>query len=185
MYKILLEGLWKNNAGLVQLLGLCPLLAVSTTFLTAFTLGLATLFVLICSNGLVASVTRFTPSHLRIPIFVLIIASFVTLTQIFLSAYFFGLYESLGIFLALITTNCVILGRAEAFASRNSVPHALLDGLANGLGFLAVLCLIGGLREFIGQYFLLALLPPGAFIILGVMIAVYKSQVFHKATRRG
>ncbi len=169
-----LQGLWKNNPGLVQLLGLCPLLAVSTSFVTAFTLGLATLFVLVCSNGLIASVARFIPSHLRIPMFILIIASFVTLTQIFLSAYFFGLYESLGIFLALITTNCLILGRAEAFASRHSIPHALLDGLANGLGFLAVLSLVGGLREWIGQYFILALLPPGAFILLGCIIAVYK-----------
>lgn len=164
---------------LLPLLGLCPLLAVSTSFITALTLGLATLFVLVSSNILVASVARFIPSHLRIPIFVLIIASFVTLTQIFLSAYFFGLYESLGIFLALITTNCLILGRAEAFASRHSILLALQDGLTHGLGFLIILCLLGGLREWIGQGFILALMPPGAFMLLGVLIALY--QFCHKA----
>lgn len=169
-----LNGLWKNNPGTVQLLGLCPLLAISTSLINAFTLGLATLFVLMSSNGLVASVARFIPSHLRLPIFVLIIAGFVTLTQLFLSAFYFNLYESLGIFLALITTNCLIMGRAEAFASKNTVFLALFDGLTQGLGFLIVLCLIGGLREWIGQFFLLTLLPPGAFILLGFIVALQK-----------
>jgi len=169
---ISLNGLWKNNPGTVQLLGLCPLLAVSSTFINAFTLGIATLFVLVCSNGLVSCFARYIPHYLRLPFFVLLIASFVTFTQIFLSVYYFNLYESLGIYLALITTNCVIMGRAESFASKNSLGPALLDGLMNGLGFLIVLCLIGALREWIGQGFLLALLPPGAFMILGFIIAI-------------
>lgn len=172
--KIWQDGLWRNNPGTVQLLGLCPLLAVSNTFANALALGLATLFVLVCSNGLVSSIARFIPHHLRMPMFVLIIASFVTLTQLFLSAYYFELYESLGIFLALITTNCIIMGRAESFASKNTVPLAMLDGLTHGLGFLGVLCLIGALREIIGQAFLLALLPPGAFMMLGALIALSK-----------
>lgn len=171
MLKVLIDGLWRNNPGTVQLLGLCPLLAVSTTLANAFTLGLATLFVLIGSNTLVSLLGRLIPSHLRLPFYVLIIAGFVTLTQLFLSIYYFDLYESLGIFLALITTNCVIMGRAEAFASRNTLPLAMLDGFANGLGFMIVLCFIGGLRELIGSSFLLAILPPGAFMLLGLMIA--------------
>jgi electron transport complex protein RnfE len=161
----------KSKFAPIQLLGLCPLLAVSTNLLNAFTLGLATLFVLICSNGLIASLARFIPSHLRLPMFVLIIASFVTLTQLFLSAYYFDLYESLGIFLALITTNCLIMGRAESFASKNSIAPALLDGLTTGLSFMFLLCLIGGLREVIGKQFLLAIFPTGAFIILGFILA--------------
>lgn len=168
-----LEGLWKNNPGTVQLLGLCPLLAVSTTLVNAFTLGIATLFVLVSSNALVSILGRIIPAHLRLPFFVLIIASFVTLTEIFLSAFYFELYESLGIFLALITTNCLIMGRAESFASKNDVLHSVFDGLVNGTGFLLVLCLMGGLREGIGQGFILALLPPGAFILLGFIVACY------------
>jgi electron transport complex protein RnfE len=161
----------KNKLGSIPLLGLCPLLAVSTTFVNAFTLGFATLFVLICSNGLISSLARLIPSHLRLPMFVLIIAGFVTLTQLFLSAYFFNLYESLGIFLALITTNCLIMGRAESFASKNVVIPAMIDGLKNGLGFMVILCLLGGIRELLGQHFLLAQLAPGAFILLGCILA--------------
>lgn len=175
-----IDGLWKNNPGLVQLLGLCPLLAVSNTLANALGLGLATLFVLVCSNSLIAIVGRFVPNHLRLPIFVLIIASLVTLVQMLFAAYYFTLYESLGIFLALITTNCVILGRAEAYASKNPLRFAIADGLLQGTGFLLVLVALGGLRELIGQGFLFALLPPGAFILLGFLIALHnycKEQV--------
>jgi electron transport complex protein RnfE len=142
----------------------------------AFTLGLATLFVLVCSNVMVSCLARFVPSYLRLPFFVLLIASFVTLTQIYLSLYFYNLYESLGIYLALITTNCVILGRAEGFASKHSVLYSFMDALTNGLGFLLILCAVGGLRELVGQSFLLALLPPGAFMTLGLIIAFTQSN---------
>jgi electron transport complex protein RnfE len=142
----------------------------------AFTLGLATLFVLICSNGLISSLARLIPSHFRLPMFVLIIAGFVTLTQLFLSAYFFNLYESLGIFLALITTNCLIIGRAESFASKNSVIPSMIDGLKTGSGFMIILCLLGVTRELLGQHLLLAQLAPGAFILLGCMLALIRQE---------
>ncbi|MFT5755882.1 MAG: electron transport complex protein RnfE [Alteromonadaceae bacterium] len=193
------QGLWKNNPGLVQLLGLCPLLAVTSTVTNALGLGIATLFVLICSNTTVSLVRQWVPKDVRIPIFVLIIASFVTCVQLLMNAYTFGLYQSLGIFLPLIVTNCAIIGRAEAYASRNPVKQASFDGLMMGLGFLAVLFVLGGVREILGQgtlfdgahlllgdwasilrievyhldtQFLLAILPPGAFIAMGFFIAL-------------
>ncbi len=192
------QGLWKNNPGLVQLLGLCPLLAVTSTVVNALGLGLATLFVLICSNATVSAVQHWVPKEIRIPIFVLIIAAFVTCIQLLMNAFTFALYESLGIFLPLIVTNCAIIGRAEAYASKNSVKHASFDGLMMGLGFLLVLLALGAIREVLGQgtlldgaelllgdwasqlrievfhldnQFLLAILPPGAFIAMGFLIA--------------
>lgn len=167
----ILGGLWKNNPALVQLLGLCPLLAVSTSFLTALTLGLATLFVLVASNTVIACVGRFILPHLRIPIFVLIIAGFVTVVQLLLAAYQYDVYQSLGIFLALITTNCVIMGRAESFASKNPILMGAIDGFTQGAGFTLVLVVLGTVREYMGQTFILALLPPGAFILMGLFIA--------------
>ncbi|MCG9756861.1 electron transport complex subunit E [Shewanella insulae] len=193
------QGLWKNNPGLVQLLGLCPLLAVTATLTNAIGLGLATLVVLVGSNVLVSLVREFVPKEIRIPVFVMIIAALVTCVQLLINAYAYGLYLSLGIFLPLIVTNCVIIGRAEAFASRNSVVKAAFDGLMMGLGFTLVLMLLGACREVLGQgtlfdgadlllgdwakgltvhlwqvdtNFLLAMLPPGAFIAMGFLIAV-------------
>jgi electron transport complex protein RnfE len=193
------QGLWKNNPGIVQLLGLCPLLAVTSTLTNAIGLGLATLFVLICSNGTVSAIRHWVPKEIRIPIFVLIIASFVTCVQLLMNAYTFGLYQSLGIFLPLIVTNCAIIGRAEAYASKNPIKQATFDGLMMGLGFLLILMLLGALREILGQgtlfdganlllgewasilrievfhldsQFLLAILPPGAFIVMGLFIAL-------------
>ncbi|NQZ83269.1 MAG: electron transport complex subunit E [Colwellia sp.] len=193
------QGLWKNNPGLVQLLGLCPLLAVTSTVTNALGLGIATLFVLICSNATVSLVRQWVPKEVRIPIFVLIIASFVTCVQLLMNAYTFSLYQNLGIFLPLIVTNCAIIGRAEAYASRNPVKQASFDGLMMGLGFLAVLFVLGAVREVLGQgtlfdganlllgdwasilrievyqldtQFLLAILPPGAFIAMGFFIAL-------------
>lgn len=169
---LLIDGIWKNNPGFVQLLGLCPLLAVSTSVATSLTLGLATIFVLICSNTLIACVSPFILPHLRMPGFVLLIASFVTIVQQFLSAYHYDLYQSLGIFLALITTNCVIMGRAESFAYKNPPLLSALDGLYQGIGFTIALLLLGATRELLGHGgFLLALLPPGAFILMGLFIA--------------
>lgn len=192
------QGLWTNNPALVQILGLCPVLAVTSTVTNAMGLGLATLLVLIGSNVSVSLVRRWVPNEIRIPIYVMIIASLVTCVQLLMNAYTFGLYQSLGIFIPLIVTNCVIIGRAEAFASKNPAPLAAMDGLMMGLGFTAVLLVLGGMRELLGKGtlfdgaelllgdwatslridvlhlengFLLAILPPGAFIGLGLMVA--------------
>ena len=199
-YKTLaIQGLWKNNPGLVQLLGLCPLLAVTATVTNALGLGLATLLVLVCSNATVSAVRHWVPKEVRIPIFVLIIASFVTCVQLLMNAYTYGIYQSLGIFLPLIVTNCAIIGRAEAYASKNPIAQSSFDGLMMGLGFALVLLVLGAIREVLGQgtlfdganlllgewasvlrvevvqldsQFLLAILPPGAFIAMGFIIAL-------------
>ncbi|WP_304635500.1 electron transport complex subunit E [Pseudoalteromonas sp.] len=192
------EGMWANNPALVQLLGLCPLLAVTSTITNALGLGLATLLVLVGSNITVSIVRNWVPKDIRIPVFVMIIAGFVTIVQLLMNAYTFGLYQSLGIFIPLIVTNCAIIGRAEAFASKNTVPLSAFDGLMMGLGFMLVLVVLGAIRELIGQgtlfdgadlllgpwaevlrievfsfdnQFLLAILPPGAFLGLGLLIA--------------
>jgi electron transport complex protein RnfE len=197
--ELAIQGLWKNNPGIVQLLGLCPLLAVTGTIANALGLGLATLLVLICSNITVSAVRHWVPKEIRIPIFVLIIAAFVTCVQLLMNAYTFGIYQSLGIFLPLIVTNCAIIGRAEAYASKNPVKQAAFDGLMMGLGFALVLVILGAVREVLGQgtlfdganlllgdwatslrievmqldnQFLLAILPPGAFIAMGFLIAI-------------
>jgi electron transport complex protein RnfE len=196
---IINQGLWKNNPALVQLLGLCPLLAVSATVTNALGLGLATLFVLLGSNVTVAIVREWVPKEIRIPVFVMIIAAFVTMIELLMNAFSHELYLSLGIFIPLIVTNCAIIGRAEAFASKNSVPLAAFDGLMMGLGFLMVLVLLGAMRELLGQgtlfdgahlllgewakvlrievmttdtQFLLAILSPGAFLGMGLLIAL-------------
>ncbi|MEE1982551.1 electron transport complex subunit E [Shewanella xiamenensis] len=193
------QGLWKNNPGLVQLLGLCPLLAVTATLTNALGLGVATMLVLIGSNILVSLVRDYVPKEIRIPVFVMIIAALVTAVQLLVNAYAYGLYLSLGIFLPLIVTNCIIIGRAEAFASRNNAFSAAFDGLMMGLGFTLVLAVLGATREILGQGtlfdgadqllgpwakaltmqvwqvdtpFLLAMLPPGAFIVMGLLIAL-------------
>ncbi|MBW8184808.1 electron transport complex subunit E [Shewanella nanhaiensis] len=208
--QIALQGLWKNNPGLVQLLGLCPLLAVTATLTNALGLGLATMLVLIGSNILVSLVKSLVPKEIRIPIFVMIIAALVTCVQLLVNAYAYGLYLSLGIFLPLIVTNCVIIGRAEAFASRNSVVKSAFDGFMMGLGFLLVLSVLGASREILSQgtlfagadlllgdwaanltihfwqldtSFLLAMLPPGAFIGMGFLIA-FKNIIDKKLADR-
>lgn len=193
------QGLWKNNPALVQMLGLCPLLAVTNTFINGLGLGIATLAVLVGSNISVSIVRNWIPNEIRIPVFVMIIASLVTMVQLLMNAYTYELYQTLGIFIPLIVTNCAIIGRAEAFASKNSVPLAAADGFMMGLGFLAVLLMLGGIREILGngtlfsgadlllgpiatdwtlhlfefeQHFLVAILPPGAFIVMGLLIAL-------------
>jgi Na+-translocating ferredoxin:NAD+ oxidoreductase subunit E len=196
---IIREGLWTNNPGIVQLLGLCPLLAISGTVVNALGLGIATIATLVISNSLVSLLREHVRPEIRIPVYVLIIASAVTAIELVMNAWFHGLFLVLGIFIPLIVTNCAIIGRAEAFASRNSVPRAALDGLAMGAGFTGVLVTLGAMREVIGQGslldnahllfgewgrglrieifpqehgFLLALLPPGAFLAMGLLIAV-------------
>lgn len=196
--ELIVQGLWKNNSALVQLLGLCPLLAVTSTATNALGLGLATTLVLTITNGSISALRRWVPSEVRIPIYVMIIAAAVSIVQMLINAYAFGLYQSLGIFIPLIVTNCIVVGRAEAIAARKPVGLALVDGLAIGLGATGAMFVLGSLRELIGNGtlfdgadmllgswakvlrievvhfdtpFLLAMLPPGAFIGLGLMLA--------------
>ena len=193
------EGLWNNNTAFVQLLGLCPLLAITNTMVNSLGLGLATTLTLICSNVTVSAIRHWVRPEIRIPVFVLIIASIVTVIELSMNAWFHELYMILGIFIPLIVTNCAIIARAEAFASKNSIPHAFADGLFMGLGFTFVLLLLGAMREAIGfgtlfqqielmfgdgakwltitlfdhyRGYLLAILPPGAFLGLGFLIAI-------------
>ncbi len=206
-----IQGLWKNNPGLVQLLGLCPLLAVTNTVTNALGLGLATLLVLLGSNMVVSMVRQHVPNEIRIPIFVMIIATFVTVVQLLMNAFTFGLYQSLGIFIPLIVTNCAIIGRAEAFASKNALLPSAIDALMMGVGFLLVLLTLGAMREVLGQgtlfagadlllgawassleitlfqsdsHFLLAILPPGAFIGMGLLIALKNSIDHYQASKK-
>lgn len=196
---IVRDGLWSNNVGLVQLLGLCPLLAVTGTLINGLGLGLATLVTLVTSNVIVSLIRKLVRPEVRIPVFVLVIASVVTIIELSMSAYLYELYKVLGIFIPLIVTNCSIIGRAEAFASKHDVGRAFTDGLSMGMGFLLVLTTLGGLREIVGKGtlfsqahlmfgeaartwtitfvddysgFLLAVLPPGAFMGLGLLIAL-------------
>ncbi|MDJ0709751.1 MAG: electron transport complex subunit E [Woeseiaceae bacterium] len=165
------NGLWRDNPGLVQLLGLCPLLAVTSTFVNGLGLGVATLCVLVVSNGLVSATRRWIRSEIRIPIYVLIIASLVTCTELVFKAWFPALDRSLGIFIPLIVTNCAIVARAEVFASRNPIGSSILDGLVMGTGFALLLMAIGAFREIVSLVWLLAVLPPGAFFSLALAIA--------------
>ena len=206
--KIIGNGLWKNNQALVALLGLCPLLAVTNNVVNAITLGLATTFVLVASNLSVSLFRNHIRKEVRIPIFVLLIASFVTLVDLIMQSFFYDMYLILGIFVPLIVTNCAILARAEAFASKNTWDKSVIDGLMMGIGFTLVLVLLGAMREIIGngtlfdqadliigdlglnlkvilidqyQGTLIALLPPGAFIGLGLIVAL-KNLIDSKKT---
>lgn len=193
------DGLWNNNPALVQILGLCPLLAVTATVVNAVGLGLATLLVLLGSNVAVSLIRNYVPDSVRLPAFVMIIASLVTCAELLMQAFTYELYEILGIFIPLIVTNCAILGRADAFASRNGVLPSAVDGFMMGFGFFWVLVLLGAVRELIGQGtlfrnmelifgdgargwewqvfpdytdVLFVVLPPGAFIGMGLLIAL-------------
>ncbi len=165
------NGLWRGNPGLVQLLGLCPLLAVTSTFVNGLGLGVATLSVMVVSNGLVSATRRWLRNEIRIPIYLLIIASLVTCTELIFKAWFPALDRSLGIFIPLIVTNCAIVARAEIFASRNPVGSSIVDGFVMGFGFALLLMAIGAFRELVSIVWLLALLPPGAFFSLALAIA--------------
>lgn len=197
--KITLDGLWHNNPALVQLLGLCPLLAVTASVVNSISLGIASIMVLVGSNLTVSLFRNFVPEAVRLPIFVMIIASFVTSIELIMQAVTYELYLILGIFIPLIVTNCVIMGRADAFASKNTVQASIVDGLMMGLGFTVILVLLGAMREALGsgtlfadmhllfgpiaeswkitlvedyKGFLFAVLPPGAFVGLGLLIAL-------------
>jgi H+/Na+-translocating ferredoxin:NAD+ oxidoreductase subunit E len=185
MARTFLDGLWRENPVFKLVLGMCPTLAVTTSAENGLGMGLATTFVLVCSNVAVAALRKTIPSGVRIPAFIVLIASFVTVVQLCMEAYAYDLYKALGIFIPLIVVNCVILGRAEAFASKNTVIASAADGLGMGLGFTLGLFILGGVREILGsgsllglslfgagyQPFLLLILPPGAFIALGLLLA--------------
>ena len=193
-----LDGLWNNNPATVQILGLCPLLAVTGSVVNALGLGLATLVVLVGSNVCVSLIRHYVTDAVRLPAFVMIIAAMTTVIEMLMQAYTFELYEILGIFIPLIVTNCTVLGRADAFASKNAIIPSAIDGFMMGVGFLIILLILGSMRELVGQGtlftnmqlllgplaadwqinvisdyqgFLLAILPPGAFIGLGLIIA--------------
>ncbi len=208
--QLIKDGLWSNNPALVQVLGLCPLLAVSNTLINGLGLGLATILTLVASNGSISLLRNHIPEEVRLPVFVMIIASIVTAIELAMNAWFHELYLILGIFIALIVTNCSIIARAEAFAARNPVLPSLVDGFMMGLGFTLVLMVLGGMRELVGQGtllseahlmfgeaarnltitviedyrgFLIAILPPGAFIGLGLLIAL-KNAIDARITNR-
>jgi len=204
---IIRDGLWDNNPALFQLLGLCPMLAVSNTAINALGMGLATTLTLIATNLIVSLIRHWIRPEIRIPVFVLIIAAVVTAIELFMNAFFHQLYLILGVFIPLITTNCIIIARAESFASKNNAFHSTLDGLFMGLGFTAVLLVLGTMREIIGfgtflqqaelmfgpgsewltvtlydGGFLLAVFAPGAFIGLGLLVALKNAiDKFQKA----
>jgi electron transport complex protein RnfE len=197
--KLIKDGLWHNNQALVALLGLCPLLAVSSTLINGLGLGIATTVVLVCSNATVSLIRHLVRPEIRLPVFVLVIASFVTTIELVMNAYFHELHKILGIFIPLIVTNCTIIGRAEAFASKSRLDRAIVDGLSMGIGFTLALVSLGAMRELIGmgtlfsgahlmfgdaardivfslgddyKGMLVAILPPGAFLGLGLLIAL-------------
>ena len=208
--ELTVNGLWKNNPALVQLLGLCPLLGVSNSAVNALGLGLATALVLACSNLCVSLVRGVVNTAVRLPAFVMIIAALTTCIELLMQAYTYELYQILGIFIPLITTNCVILGRADGFAAKHKPLIASFDGFIMGMGFALVLLVLGSLRELFGtgtlfanmhllfgpiaanwqitvfsdyKGFLLAILPPGAFIVLGLLIAL-KNRIDEQLTER-
>lgn len=184
--KVIYNGVVKENPTFVLLLGLCPTLGTTGSAVNGMSMGLATMGVLICSNMAISALKSFVPDKVRIPAFIVVIASFVTVLQLIMQAYLPAINESLGIFIPLIVVNCILLGRAEAFASKNSVIMSLADGLGIGLGFTIGLTLLGSVREFLGtgQIFgieiypenygtLIFVLAPGAFIALGFLIALF------------
>ena len=183
--KTFTKGLIKENPILVLLLGCCPTLATTTSAINGMSMGLATTFVLIMSNLVISLLKGFIPDKVRIPCFIVVIASFVTIVQLVMQAYVPDIYETLGLFIPLIVVNCIVLGRAEAFASKNPVWPSILDGAGMGLGFTFALTVLGCIRELLGNgtvfslrilpetaNILLFVLPPGAFICLGLLIAI-------------
>lgn len=184
--KITLNGIVKENPTFVLLLGMCPTLATTSSAINGMSMGMATTFVLICSNTAISSLKNLIPDMVRIPGYIIIIAAFVTMVEMMMNAYVPALADSLGIFIPLIVVNCIVLGRAESFASKNGVVPSIFDGLGIGLGFTLALTLLGGVRELLGTGEMLSLsifpenfgalifvLAPGAFIALGFLIAIF------------
>lgn len=188
-HDILLNGILKENPTFVLLLGMCPTLATTTSAINGISMGLATMFVLICSNFVISLIKNLTPDKVRIPVFIVVIATFVTILQMLLAAYLPSINAALGIYIPLIVVNCIILGRAEAFACKNSPFDSILDGIGCGIGFTFALTLLGMVRELLGNgtlfgisilpettNILLFVLPPGAFITLGYIIAIINTK---------
>ena len=186
IYKEFIKGLWTENPTFRIVLGMCPTLAITTAALNGVGMGLATTFVLVCSNFGISLVRNIIPDKVRIPAFVVIIASFVTLVDLIMAGFFFDLHKTLGIYIPLIVVNCIILGRAEAFACKNPVIYSIADGFGMGFGFTLSITVLGTIREFLGSGsvfglavmgksylpFLLVILPPGAFITLGLLLGL-------------
>ena len=204
------QGLWKNNPGLVQILGMCPMMAISNTVVNSLGLALATILTMVVSNGLASVIRHWVRPEVRLPVFVMVVASVVTMIELWMNAYLNTLYHVLGIFLPLIVTNCIVIARVEGFAARNPVLPSLYDGLMMGLGFGLVLVALGVIRELLGfgtllanaqqlfgpmaanwtihvlpqqANFLLAILPPGAFMALALLIAMKQAIEQRRATR--
>ena len=202
------NGIWKQNTGVVQILGLCPILAISTNVVNAVSLGLATIVVMAMSNLVIAALRNFIPYEIRIPVFILIIAALTTVVDLSFNAFFHDLYLVLGIFIPLIVTNCIVLARVEAYAAKNDPLTSTVDGIMMGVGLVWVLAVLGGMRELLGagtlfsgiemiipgasawnvfgeHYpgFLIAILPPGAFFALGVLIAAFNAINVRLAAR--
>ena len=184
-FKILMNGIVKENPTFVLLLGMCPTLGTTSSAINGMGMGLATMFVLICSNVVISLIKKLVPDMVRIPIFIVVIASFVTVLQMMMQAYVPALYATLGLFIPMLVVNCMLLGRAEAFAAKNNPLASFFDGLGMGLGFTIALTLLGGVREFLGtgKFFNITIMPeeygmlifvlaPGAFIVLGYLIAL-------------
>ena len=183
--QIFFKGIWGNNPVLVLLLGFCPVLAVSTSVIDALGMGFSTAFVLLGSNLVISLTRNFIPKKMRIPVFIIIIATFVTIVDLVLKGFFFDIHKSLGLFIPLIVVNCIVLGRAEAFASKNNVFKSIVDALGMGIGFILAIAFLAAIREILGNGSILniklfgdsfrpiivAILPPGAFISLGFMLA--------------
>lgn len=209
--ELTIQGLWKNNPGLVQILGMCPMMAISSTVVNSLGLALATILTMVVSNGLVSSIRHWVRPEVRLPVFVMVVASVVTVIELIMNAYMNTLYHALGIFLPLIVTNCIVIARVEGFAARNRVLPSLYDGLMMGLGFGLVLIALGAIREVLGfgtllananqlfgpmaahwtlrilpeqAHFLLAILPPGAFMALAVLIAIKQAIDQRQALRQ-
>ena len=184
------KGILKENPTLILLLGMCPTLGVTTSAINGLGMGLATTFVLVMSNIVISLIKNFVPNKIRIPIFIVVIAAFVTIVQLLMEAFVPALYDALGLFIPLIVVNCIVLGRAEAFASKNGVLSSAVDGLGMGLGFALALTVLGGVREVLGsgKFFdmtlysptygmLVFVLAPGAFIVLGYLIVITKKLI--------
>jgi electron transport complex protein RnfE len=198
-WKELTKGFWSENPIFRLVLGLCPTLAVTTTAENGIGMGLAATFVLVCSNAVISAMRNLIPKKIRIPAFIVAIATFVTIVDLVMNGYFHALHKNLGLFIPLIVVNCIILGRAEAFASKRSVAISIIDGLGMGFGFTISLVLIGSIRELIGNGtifgavlfgesympLLLMILPPGAFIVLGVLLGLMNQVEIRLAERTG
>jgi electron transport complex protein RnfE len=194
-----IKGLWSENPIFRLVLGLCPTLAVTTSAENGLGMGLASTFVLVCSNLVISSMRKFIPKKVRIPAYIVTIATFVTIVDLMMNGYFHALHKSLGLFIPLIVVNCIILGRAEAFASKNPIGVSIVDGLGMGFGFTLSLIMLGGIREIIGNGtifnvsifgdgympLLLMILPPGAFIVLGILLGLMNKAEIAIAEKSG